>query len=109
MGTAESQANASPPAPVVWQFDQPATVAGCPTEVLGAPQVVENTGGRFVQFDGAHDGLVVPVNPLARLPQFTIEVLVRPEAGGGSEQRFLHVQDEVGNRVLLEIRQTPEG
>lgn len=109
LGTAESQANASPPAPVVWQFDQPATVAGCPTEVLGAPQVVENTGGRFVQFDGAHDGLVVPVNPLARLPQFTIEVLVRPEAGGGPEQRFLHVQDEVGNRVLLEIRQTPEG
>jgi hypothetical protein len=109
LGTAESQANASPPAPVVWQFDQPATVAGCPTEVLGAPQVVENTGGRFVQFDGAHDGLIVPVNPLARLPQFTIEVLVRPEAGGGPEQRFLHVQDEVGNRVLLEIRQTPEG
>ena len=97
LGAAESRAAASPPTPVVWQFDQPAAVAGGPTEVLGAPRVVENAGGRFVQFDGAHDGLIVPVNPLARLPHFTIEVLVRPEAGGGPEQRFLHLQDEFGN------------
>ena len=109
LGAAESQATASPSAPVVWQFDQPAAVAGLPTEILGLPRIVESAGGRFIQFDGAHDGLVVPVNPLARLSQFTIEVLIRPEAGGGSEQRFLHVQDEVGDRVLLEIRLTPEG
>jgi hypothetical protein len=109
LGAAESQAAASPLAPVVWQFDQPAAVAGLSTEMLGTPRVVESAGGRFMQFDGAHDGLIVPINPLARLPRFTIEVLVRPEVGGGPEQRFLHVQDEVGNRVLLEIRLTPEG
>jgi Concanavalin A-like lectin/glucanases superfamily len=109
LGAVESRATASPPAPVVWQFDQPAAIAGLPTEMLGAPRIVESAGGRFVQFDGAHDGLVVPVNPLARRSQFTIEVLIRPEAGGGPEQRFLHVQDEFGNRVLLEIRLTPEG
>ena len=109
LGAAESQATASLSAPVVWQFDQPAAIAGLPTERLGTPRVVESAGGRFIRFDGAHDGLIVPVNPLAHLPRFTIEVLVRPEVGGGLEQRFLHVQDEVGNRVLLEIRLMPEG
>jgi Concanavalin A-like lectin/glucanases superfamily len=108
-GAAESEATALRPAPVVWQFDRTAAIAGCPTEVLGAPRVVESAGERFVQFDGVRDGLIVPINPLAGLPRFTIEVLVRPEAGGGVEQRFLHVQDEFGNRVLLEIRLTPEG
>jgi hypothetical protein len=109
LGATESKATVLPPAPVVWQFDQTAAIAGCPTEVLGLPRVVESAGERFVQFDGARDGLIVSVNPLTGLPRFTIEVLVRPEAGGAAEQRFLHVQDEFGNRVLLEIRLTPEG
>jgi hypothetical protein len=109
LSAAESETAALRPAPMVWQFDQIAVIAGRPTEMLGTPQVGENAGGRLVQFDGARDGLIVPVNPLAGLPQFTIEALIRPEAGGGAEQRFLHVQDEFGNRVLLEIRLTPEG
>jgi hypothetical protein len=108
-GAAESGTTALRSAPVVWKFDRTAAIAGCPTEILGAPRVEETAGERFVQFDGAHDGLIVPVNPLTGLPRFTIEVLVRPDAGGAVEQRFLHVQDGFGNRVLLEIRLTPEG
>jgi hypothetical protein len=109
LDAAESRAAVSPPAPIVWQFDRTAAVAGCPTEVLGTPRVGGKPGGEFVQFDGTKDGLIVPVNPLAGLRRFTIEVLFRPEAGGGAEQRFLHVQDEFGNRVLMEIRLTPDG
>jgi hypothetical protein len=109
LGAAETETPALRPVPIVWQFDQIAVIAGRPTEMLGAPRVVEDAGCRFVQFDGTRDGLIAAANPLAGLSQFTIEVLVRPDAGGGAEQRFLHLQDEAGSRVLLEIRLTPEG
>jgi len=97
------------PAAVVWKLDQTASVGGQAAEVLGAPQVVEIDGIKTVRFDGTADGLFLPVNPLGGLREFTIEVLFRPEAGGGAEQRFLHVQDEPGSRALMEIRLTPEG
>jgi len=109
LGAAGKEPPAVPSAPVVWQFDQIGTIAGRAPEVLGTPRIMEGVGGEFVQFDGAHDGLIVPVNPLAGLPQFTIELLIRPDASGGAEQRFFHAQDESGNRVLFEIRLTPEG
>lgn len=73
--------------------------------VLGAPVVADGC----VRFDGVRDGLIIPVNPLGGLSAFTIEVLVRPEAGGSEEQRFLHVQDDVGARALLETRVVPGG
>lgn len=109
LGAADAEPPALHPASVVWRVDQPASVGGHPTEVLGAPRVVPSAGAGFVEFDGTRDGLIVSANPLAGLSQFTIEVLVRPDIGGGAEQRFLHLQDEADSRVLLEIRLTPEG
>lgn len=86
--------------PVIWRLDQTAQVGGHVAEVLGAPRVTD--GATF--FNGASDGLLVPVNPLAGLAQFTIEVLFRPAADGPAEQRFLHVQDGPGTRALIETR-----
>jgi hypothetical protein len=85
------------PGPVIWW---------APT-VLGAPRVT--AGESAVQFNGVDDGLVLPVNPLAGLREFTIEILFKPEAGGPPEQRFLHIEDERGSRVLIEIRLTEGG
>jgi hypothetical protein len=51
----------------------------------------------------------VPANPLQGLAQFTLEALIRPEAGGTPEQRFLHIQDEEASRALMEIRLTDGG
>jgi hypothetical protein len=100
---------ASPGMPVVWKFDQFPLIAGRPVEILGAPQLKDGDGTKHLHFDGVGDGLVVPSNPLAGLRDFTIEVLFRPEAGGQEAQRFLHLQDEGGSRVLMEIRLTPQG
>jgi hypothetical protein len=38
-----------------------------------------------------------------------MEALIRPEAGGTPEQRFLHIQDDAGSRSLMEIRLTDSG
>lgn len=94
-----------PAAPVtVWRLEQTAQVGGQAATILGEPRVMSGPDGKAVYFNGASDGLLVPVNPLEGLAQFTIEVLIKPETGGLAEQRFLHIQDGPGNRVLMEIR-----
>lgn len=92
--------------PTAWRLDQTARIGGHATEVLGAPRLVAEADGPAVWFNGASDGLIVPVNPLAGLAQFTVEVLFWPSADGPAEQRFLHVQDGPGTRALIETRVT---
>jgi hypothetical protein len=96
--------------PVIWRLDQTGRIGGHATEVLGAPRLVTERDGTAVYFNGASDGLFVPVNPLQGLAAFTIEVRFKPAADGPEAQRFLHVQDDIGApgdpgaRALLEIR-----
>jgi len=95
---------------VIWQLDQTVRLGGHALTVFGAPRVAKETGGQALYFNGASDGLLVPANPLEKCAAFTIEVLIKPEADGPEAQRFLHVQDEIGqpgdrgSRALLEIR-----
>jgi len=93
---------ATPPGPVIWPLDSVTSVGGWAPTVLGAPRVT--AGEPAVHFNGVNDGLVLPVDPLAGLREFTIEILFKPEAGGPPEQRFLHIEDERGSRALIEIR-----
>jgi len=46
---------------------------------------------------------------LAGWAEFTIEALICPETGGAAEQRFFHLEDDQGNRVMMEIRLTKDG
>lgn len=87
-------------AAVIWQLDDLKKIGGHATEVIGAPRV---TDGAAV-FDGAHDGVLVPAIPLAGAPQFTIEILFRPDEGGPEAQRFFHLQDTATWRVMIETR-----
>jgi len=91
--------------PVVWTLDSITSIGGHRPIVLGAPQVVDATaGGPALRFNGRCDGLVLPVNPVRGLAEFTIEVLIRPEADGLSAQRFVHIQDERNSRIMIEAR-----
>ena len=93
------------PEAVVWQLERAAEVGGVKTEIGGAPKVLAAAeGGPGLWFDGVGDGLWVPLNPLAGSASFTIEVLIRPDAGGPEEQRYFHVEDTAGRRGLLELR-----
>ncbi len=102
-GAAES----APATSLVWTLDNVKLVGGHAALILGAPQVTAGEPG--IWFNGRNDGLILPVNPLAGLPAFTIEALIQPAADGAPAQRFLHIEDEHGNRALMEIRLSADG
>jgi hypothetical protein len=95
---------------VVWRLDNLTSIGGHPVQVVGAPVVVDDAGGRAIEFDGVDDGLFLDVNPLERLERFTIEAVVAPSTVGPEEQRFLHVA-EAGSesRAMMETRVLPGG
>lgn len=88
----------------IWKLERPDLIGGLTPEVLGSPQSQERDGHRALCFDGRADGLLMPANPILGFPQFTIEVLLRPDGEGPAEQRFLHIQDDLEHRVLMETR-----
>lgn len=102
---AVSGLRAADAATVVWKIDDPKMLGGHATEVLGAPRIVDGA----VVFDGAHDGIFVPVEALAGAAQFTIEILFSPAEGGPEAQRFFHLQDTSNWRVMIETRLDGKG
>lgn len=104
LGLAGNYLRAADAAPVVWKFGDVKHVDGHDTEVLGAPRVVDGAA----VFDGAKDGVFLPLNPVEGRAAFTIEMLFSPASGGPAEQRVVHVQDGPGSRILMEIRLTPQ-
>lgn len=94
---------------VVWTLDRLETVGGHKAVVLGSPRVVDAPGGKAIEFDGKKDGLILDVNPLAGLAEFTAEIIFQPHAGGPKEQRFFHMQEAGSeNRLLFETRLTAD-
>jgi hypothetical protein len=92
-------------ASVTWKIDNLKKIGGNPVTVIGNPQVIRGPRGKAVQFDGEHDGLLVGVNPVAGARAFTIEAVIRPDAGGLEEQRWIHIQGPTADsRVMLETR-----
>ncbi|WP_438479850.1 LamG domain-containing protein [Oleiharenicola lentus] len=91
-------------APVIWQLHSPTRVGHHLTAVLGTPVAQAEVAGPAVFFNGVTDGIFVPENPLAGAEQFTIEILFKPASDGPAEQRFFHLQDDAGSRVLFETR-----
>jgi hypothetical protein len=96
----------TPKSSITWNIDNLKNVGGQPVEALGLPKVVKTDRGRAVHFDGVRDGIFISNNPIIGADTFTIEAVFRPEAGGGAEQRWLHIEDtdHVETRSLLEIR-----
>lgn len=95
-------------ASVIWTLDAVRLEAAAALEVSGEPQTVEFETVTALHFDGIDDALFVACNPIVGAAAFTIEVLIAPEADGPEAQRFLHIEDEAGRRVLLELRLNPE-
>ena len=93
----------------IWELDSIEAVGGYPIDVDGRPVVVEGPYGSAIEFNGAGDALFVEANPLAGLEAFTVEMVFRPDAGGLPEQRFFHLGEVNGDRVLFETRLTEDG
>ena len=74
----------------------------------GNPLTISSPYGEAVQFDGKGDALFLERSPLLNLRQFTVEVIFRPDPDGLPEQRFLHMGEVNGDRMMLETRLTPD-
>jgi hypothetical protein len=109
--TATPQPPPAIPADQLWRFDSLTSIAGHSVQLLGHPQLIDSPYGKAIQFNGAGDGLFLPVHPLAGASTYTWEVIFRPDAGGPQAQRFFHLQEQdpatgedTKNRMLFEIR-----
>jgi hypothetical protein len=70
----------------------------------GRPLSLDSLHGPALEFDGERDGILLSVNPIAGLIQFTVETIFRPCRGGSVEQRFLHMGKCHDERLLFETR-----
>lgn len=93
----------------VWLFDNLESIGGIHPTVLGVPLVVDLPEARAIQFDGERDALILDRNPLTGCSSFTLEVIFRPDPDGRPEQRFVHIGEIDGHRILVETRLTPDG
>ena len=91
---------------IVWKVDNLEMIGGLPVTVVGDPQVITLDDEVAVEFDGVNDGLFINSNPVAGDDAFTVEIIFKPYSGGGAEQRFLHIQQDDNNRMLIELRST---
>ncbi len=91
---------------VTWKIDNLKKIGGNRATVLGEPKIIKTDAGKAISFDGVDDGIFLDENPIAGASEFTVEAVFRPEAGGGAEQRWFHIEDSenVESRALLEIR-----
>jgi hypothetical protein len=95
---------AQAPVAALWSLDSLTSLGGAQIEVWGAPALAREGTVTSVCFDGTRDGLVVPLIPIADWKAFTVEIFFSVDADGLPEQRFLHLQDEKGRRLLIELR-----
>lgn len=80
------------------------------TRFTGIPRLTKKSPfGPAVVFDGVDDQIILEATPLAGLDRFTVEVLLRPDAGGSLEPRFLHIGEVNKDRMMLEGRLTEAG
>lgn len=95
------------PQPVVWKIRSLKSIGGHAPQVQGHPKL-SLSGHVGLCFDGKVDGIFLAVNPIEGWGAFTIEALIKPDGDGPAEQRFLHIQDDKEQRVLIETRVTAE-
>jgi hypothetical protein len=77
--------------------------------IAGNPKIVSSPYGDAVHFNGEGDAFFLAANPLNKLTSFTAEVLIKPDLDGPKQQRFIHIGDVDGDRLMIETRITDDG
>ena len=87
---------------ITWKLNNLNTIGRHKTEILGAPKLIKGA----IEFDGIDDGIFLETNPIEGFLEFTIEAVFRPDAEGGKEQRWFHIEQHPAAevRVLMETR-----
>jgi hypothetical protein len=96
--------------PGVWECNLAELKIGMDDLLInGNPKTIDSPYGNAIRFDGNIDAYFLAINPLNNLHSFTVEVLIKPDLNGPEEQRFLHIGDINGDRLLIETRLTNDG
>lgn len=85
----------------------PAQILGndaCALEVSGTPHPIPSPYGEALHFNGINDQLLLGLLPLKSVPEFTVEMVFNPDSTEQFEQRMLHMGEDRGDRMLLELR-----
>lgn len=93
--------------PVRWEMKSLTEIGGHPITLFGAPALIGTNTDKAIEFDGKDDGIIVTDNPLSHAVEFTVEVIFKPYSGGNFEQRFVHMEQDNSNRILVELRSVP--
>ncbi|MBN1950942.1 MAG: LamG domain-containing protein [Bacteroidales bacterium] len=91
-----------------WELNNLDNIGGFPITLVGSPSLIETELGTALEFNGSGDGIQIAANPLAGASEFTVEVIFKPYSGGLDEQRFVHMEQDNDNRILVELRSTAE-
>jgi len=73
-------------------------------ELYGTPKLIDTRLGAAVEFDGEDDGVLLNSVPVAGMEEFTIEMIFKPYGNAAFEQRFLHMGEFRGARIMFESR-----
>ncbi len=91
---------------ITWKLNDINQIGEYKTLILGKPVIKAEANDTSIYFNGISDGLVIPAIPIQGWPEFTIEVLFKPDSDGFPAPRFIHLEDIDENRGTLEIRLT---
>lgn len=94
---------------ITWQLNNTKQIGSFRPIIIGNPEVKIEGKESSIYFNGKTDGLVIPNIPIESWSQFSIEVLFKPDADGGTEPRFIHFEDTAKNRGTFELRLTKHG
>jgi hypothetical protein len=73
-------------------------------ELLDSPWAINCKYGEALMFDGIDDGILIDTFEINSVSDFTVEAVFNPARGGNFEQRFLHIGEISGPRILFETR-----
>lgn len=90
---------------LVWTAESHPGTAG----VCGSPSVIDTPLGPALRFDGEDDGLFFAEVPVKGMQELTVELIFRQDPEAAFEQRFLHIGEVRGPRILFETRVKPGG
>lgn len=78
------------------------------SQVLGTPSIISTRLGYAAHFNGATDGMFTNEIPVKGMEEVTLEVIMNQHSGANVENRYLHMGEVSGPRIMFETRVTPE-
>lgn len=95
---------AQAPKVVIWDAESYPDVS----RILGEPFILTTCLGYAVYFNGSSDGVFSSTIPVKGMDEITLEVIMNQYSKANVENRYLHIGEVSGPRIMFETRVTPE-